>query len=577
MCTRRLFSIFFIFIYAYVFNCMQAGAQVQMTPGYECQEGVVSVSFRVEIEEGWHLSSVMVKQTEMTGMEPEGELTATADSSCFVQKYRITGEGACSVKGYARYIVCNEMECHAPVNVEFEYKGEGEPLLSSPKERDLEGEASLARTFLMCFIGGLLAMLTPCIWPIIPLTVSFFLKRGNGRRDALVYGASIILIFSILGILLTRIYGAETMNMLATSAVFNLTCCVALLIFGLSFFGLFELRLPMSLANKVNDAAQETAGILGIFFMALTLVVVGFSCTAPILGTLLVQIATEEAADNWTARLLPWVGMLGFSSALAMPFTLFAYFPQMMKRMPRSGSWMGHVKVVLGVLEIAFAMKFFSVADQAYGWDILSRTAFLVIWAALFLGLAAYLLLKVRKRLAACSAALLPMALGVYLAVGACGGNDATLVSAFAPIEKSLHTVFTDYEEGMEFARKAGKPVFLEFTGYGCVNCRKMEESVFKDEEVKGRLNDFVVIRLYVDDRTELPVPLSVSDNGKGGIRMLYTVGDKWSHLESSRFGSLAQPLYIILDPQTEQPLSSPYAYNEDTARFLEWLYSCSN
>lgn len=605
--------------------CTYASAQVKVTSYFREDKGNLEVRFHVERDYGWHLSTMMLRTEELTGLTPIGELQASADTTELKQVYSIKGE-AFSIKGYLSYIACNDEECNAPVNVEFDFSGsksgnvdgkqtpevaegdkaEGSDSVAIAESKrtvlDIEndslwcpvtgtsGGATLSQgssgeqnrdlmpilnTFLICFIGGLLSLFTPCIWPIIPLTVSFFLKRGNGRKDALTYGTMIVCQFCFVGVYFTMMFGPDAMNYMATSALFNILCFIALLVFGLSFFGLFELQLPSGIANKINEKADKSVGIVSIFFMALTLVVVGFSCTAPILGTLLVEIATESSEGVFLAGLRPVVGMFGFSLALAMPFTLFAYFPQLMKRMPRSGSWMTHVKVVLGVLEVAFSLKFFSVADQAYGWDILSRTMFMWIWAGLAFGLATYLWIKVKGTRGIISSAL-PLLFGSYLIFAALGKNSGEMVSAFAPIEKQeASMVFNDYEEGMEHARKVGKPVFLEFTGYGCVNCRKMEMAVFSQPRVQKKLEEnFVIIRLYVDDRKEYPTPLVAKVNGKA--RTLYNIGDKWSLLESYKFGSVAQPFYIILDGYGNA-LSKSYSYNEDVDAFLHFLDYMNN
>jgi thiol:disulfide interchange protein DsbD len=425
------------------------------------------------------------------------------------------------------------------------------------------GQAGLWRGALIAFLAGLLALLTPCVWPIIPLTVSYFLKRGRGVKDAVMFGICIVGIFILLGLAVTSLFGANAMNQLATNAVFNIVCFLALLLFGLSLIGLFTVTLPSSWSANLDSQATKKGGFIGIFLMALTLVVVSFSCTAPIVGTLLVEIVSSESSTY-----APLVGMLAFSLALALPFMLFALFPSMLKRMPRSGVWMEHVKVVLGVLEIAFALKFLSVADMAYGWGILSWRTFLIVWALLFGVLTVYFIVKRNTMKWWIIATVLPLLLTIYLINGIAGG-DTKLVSAFMPPKTDAsETVFDDYEKGMAAARKAGKKVFLDFTGYGCVNCRKMEAAVFTDERVKAEMSGFIVIRLYVDDRTELPQKMYVKENTE---KVLRTVGDKWSLLEEHKFGQITQPLYAILDADGNA-LTTTYSYDEDVEKFIRWL-----
>ena len=418
---------------------------------------------------------------------------------------------------------------------------------------------------LTAFLAGLLALLTPCVWPVIPLTVSFFLKNGRGRRDALLFGASIIGIFLLLGLGMTLLLGADAMNQLATNAVFNVVCFIALTLFGLSFIGLFNISLPSSWATSLDTAATRRGGTLGILLMALTLVVVSFSCTAPIVGTLLVDITTSSASI-----LSPILGMTAFAFALALPFTLFALFPSLMKRMPRSGMWMKHVKVTLGILELAFALKFLSVADMAYGWQLLSWRSFLIVWIVLFSALALYLLLQWRNSRIAALCGLLPLSLTLYLANGLLGG-DTRLVSAFMPPRDDVaQTIYTDYHEGIAAAQREQKPIFLDFTGYGCVNCRKMEAAVWSDPQVGDLLNNrYVLVSLYVDDKTPLAEPVVVTENGQQ--RTLRTVGDKWSYLQRTKFGANAQPFYVLLD-NDGHPLAGSRAYDEDVAAYVGFL-----
>lgn len=444
--------------------------------------------------------------------------------------------------------------------------------------------------FLMGFAGGLLALFTPCVWPIIPMTVSFFLKRagkdkGKGIRDAITYGVSIVAIYMTLGLVVTAIFGASALNALATNAVFNILFCLLLVIFALSFFGWFEIRLPDKWGNAVDSKASATTGLLSIFLMAFTLALVSFSCTGPIVGFLLVDFATSGNLMG------PAVGMLGFSLALALPFTLFAMFPSWLKSAPRSGSWMNTIKVTLGFIELAFALKFFSVADLAYGWHLMDREVFLSLWIVIFAALGLYLmgLLKFRGdviegeptrpmpvpciMLGLCS-----LAFAVYMLPGLWGA-PCKAVSAFAPPmntqdfnlnNKEVHAPYSNYEEGMAAAKVQGKPVLLDFTGFGCVNCRKMEAAVWTDPQVADILQkDYVLISLFVDDKTPLPEPVTITENGKQ--RTLRTVGDKWSYLQRHKFGANAQPFYVPVDNQGN-PLNGSYSYKEDVGEYLDFL-----
>ena len=451
---------------------------------------------------------------------------------------------------------------------------------------------SLLYLLLMGFVGGLLAVCMPCIWPIIPMTVSFFLKRAKddkkkGIKDALTYGVSIIVIYLGLGLLVTALFGSDTLNAMSTNAVFNVFLFLLLVVFALSFFGWFEIKLPDSWANAVDTKASATSGLISIFLMAFTLVLVSFSCTAPIIGLLLVETTTS---GNWLA---PAVGMFGFALALALPFTLFAMFPSWLKTAPRSGSWMTTLKVVLGFIELAFALKFLSVADLAYGWHILDREVFLSLWIVIFALLGAYLCgwLKFQEDevggelnkpmpVACIMGGLVSLAFAVYMVPGLWGA-PCKAVSAFAPPintqdfnlnSKIVEAEYRDYEAGMAAARAQGKPVFIDFTGFGCVNCRKMEAAVWTDPRVADKLTkDYVLISLYVDDKTPLAEPFEVTDDN-GETKTLRTVGAKWSYLQSHKFGANAQPFYVLLDPQTGRPLSGSRAYNEDIPAYLDFL-----
>lgn len=448
--------------------------------------------------------------------------------------------------------------------------------------------SSLWYLFIMGFAGGLLALFTPCVWPIIPMTVSFFLKRtkdkAKGMRDAFTYGLAIIIIFLSLGLIVTALSDPHKLNELATSAIFNIFFFLLLVVFALSFFGWFELRLPESWGNKMDSKASSTTGLLSIFLMAFTLVLVSFSCTAPIVGFLLVQTATS---GNWIG---PAIGMFGFALALALPFTLFALFPSWLKQAPKSGSWMNTIKITLGFIELAFALKFLSVADLAYGWHILDREVFLSLWIIIFGMLGLYLIGKLKFQsdllggepkpmpVVCIMLGMISLAFTVYMIPGLWGA-PVKAVSAFAPPintqdfnlnQKEVHAAYTNYEEGMAAAKAQGKPAFVDFTGFGCVNCRKMEASVWTDPSVAASLtNDYVLISLFVDDKTPLKQPIEVVDNGKK--RTLRTVGDKWSYLQSSKFGANTQPFYVPLDNEGK-PLVGSYSYKEDITKYLDFL-----
>ncbi len=450
---------------------------------------------------------------------------------------------------------------------------------------------SLWYIFLMGIVGGLLALVMPCIWPIIPMTVSFFLKRAKddkrrGQRDAVLYGVSIIVIFLLLGIGVTAIFGPSTLNSLATNAVFNVFLFLLLVVFAMSFFGWFEIKLPDSWANKVDTKATNTSGFVSIFLMAFTLVLVSFSCTAPIIGLLLVQTVTS---GDWVA---PAVGMFGFALALAVPFSLFAMFPSLMKKSPRSGAWMDQIKVVLGFVELAFSLKFLSVADLAYGWHILDRETFLALWIVIFLAMGCYLVgwLKFQQDtiggdmnkpmpVPAIMLGLCSLAFAIYMVPGLWGA-PCKAVSAFAPPistqdfnlnTKVVEAKYTNYEEGMAAAKAQGKPVLLDFTGFGCVNCRKMEASVWTDPQVTDKLEkDYVLISLFVDDKTPLAQPIEITDDS-GQKRTLRTIGAKWSWLQSHKFGSNTQPFYVAVD-NDGNPLTGAYSFKEDTKAYLDFL-----
>ena len=555
----------------------------------------------------------------------------------FVQRLKLTG-GPWRVEGYLTYGACNDQNCLPPTDVNFSFSGtaqvpveamaatstaEQTPVaVESPAEtpqpiveevvNDLTtgiggigsalwvpvvnelqamGEPmgttnrSWLYIFFAGFLGGLLALFTPCVWPIIPMTVSFFLKRSKdkrkGIRDAITYGLAIIVIYVALGLAVTLLFGASALNALSTNAIFNIFFFLLLVVFAVSFFGAFEITLPSSWTTAVDSKAEKTTGLVSIFLMAFTLALVSFSCTGPIIGFLLVEVSTMGSI------LAPTIGMLGFAIALALPFTLFALFPTWLKQMPKSGGWMNVIKVTLGFIELAFALKFLSVADLAYGWHILDRETFLALWIVIFGLLGIYLLGKIkfphddddtrvsvpRFFLALCS-----LAFAVYMVPGLWGA-PLKAVSAFAPpmytqdfnlYKNEVHAQFDDYDLGMEYARRVGKPVMLDFTGYGCVNCRKMELAVWTDTQVADLMNnDYVLITLYVDNKTKLPEPIVVQENGQE--RKLRTLGDKWSYLQRVKFGANAQPFYVLID-NAGKPLNKSYAYDENVDKYVEFL-----
>ena len=558
----------------------------------------------------------------------------------FVRKLKLT-DGAYQIEGYLEYGACNDENCLPPTQVPFKFSGKAEGAAKEAaaaaaetkaeeqpaKQETVSGTApvaaiggadgpteikvadkvdlwkpviselnSLGETtsqedmswiyiFITGFAGGLLALFTPCVWPIIPMTVSFFLKRSKdkkkGIRDAWTYGASIVVIYVTLGLAITLVFGASALNALSTNAVFNILFCLMLVVFAASFFGAFEITLPSKWSTAVDSKAEATSGLLSIFLMAFTLSLVSFSCTGPIIGFLLVQVSTTGSV------VAPAIGMLGFAIALALPFTLFALFPSWLKSMPKSGGWMNIIKVTLGFLELAFALKFLSVADLAYGWRILDRETFLALWIVLFALLGFYLLGKIKfphddddskVSVPRFFMALASLAFAVYMVPGLWGA-PLKAVSAFAPpmqtqdfnlYNNEVHARFDDYDLGMEYARQHGKPVMLDFTGYGCVNCRKMELAVWTNPKVSDIINnDYVLITLYVDNKTPLPSPVKIVENGTE--RTLRTVGDKWSYLQRVKFGANAQPFYVLIDNEGK-PLNKSYSYDEDIPKYIEFL-----
>ena len=534
------------------------------------------------------------------------ELNWYTNNAVFIQRIKFTDGSKVKIKGYVEFMACNDKSCLPPSKIPFNLGSTKVAAAAKPvalvKTSDYwkpvikelnsfgEGEGSAGATslwliFLAGMIGGFLALLTPCVWPIIPMTVSFFLKRSDnkklGQRDALLYGLAIIFIYVLLGILITLIFGASVLNSLSTNAIFNLLFFGLLVVFAISFFGAFEITLPSSWSTKLDAKADSTAGFISILFMAFTLVLVSFSCTGPIIGTLLVQVSSSGSL------LAPAIGMLGFAVALSIPFSLFALFPSWLKSMPRSGGWLNSVKVVLAFLELALALKFFSVADLAYGWHLLDREVFLTIWIVIFALLGFYLLGKIRfahdseskhTSVLGVFLAIISLAFSVYIIPGLWGA-PLKAISAFAPplytqdfnlYNNDVHPAFTDYDLGMAFAAEKKIPVIIDFSGFGCVNCRKMEASVWTDPTVKELLKkDFVLISLFVDDKTRLAKPYDVNENGR--TTTIETVGDKWSYLQRSKFGANAQPFYVMLD-NSGVPLNKSYTFNENPAKFVKWL-----
>jgi thiol:disulfide interchange protein DsbD len=601
------------------------------------EDGPRPTVFSFEKVKGAQLSGKVFSNTplhtaydEMFGMN----ISWFKGNPVFIQKFKLTDKETFLIEGFIDYMSCNDEACIA-LTEEFSLgKGNlpaglaksdaGAVALPSSSEESLEdlkalslqndtiaapkeittnlwqpvtqelnafgegqtAEKSWLAIFLICFGGGFIALLTPCVWPIIPMTVSFFLKRSKANRkkaisDAMVYGLSIIVIYLVLGLLITVIFGASALNNLSTNAIFNLIFFALLVLFAVSFFGAFELTLPSSWSNAMDSKAESTTGLLSIFFMAFTLVLVSFSCTGPIIGGLLVQVGSMDSL------LGPAIGMFGFGLALAIPFALFAIFPSLMQNLPKSGGWLNTVKVVLGFIELALALKFLSVADLAYGWHILDREVFLVLWIIIFALLGFYLLGKIKLphdsdlphvSVPRMFLAIISLAFAIYMIPGLWGA-PLKAVSAFSPplytqdfnlYTGEVHPKFFDYDEGMEYARKNNKPVMLDFTGYGCVNCREMEAAVWSDPRVKNIIdNDYVLISLYVDDKTRLAETIEKEEFGKK-IK-LRTVGDKWSYLQRHKFGANAQPYYVLIN-NDGKPVAPWRAYDKDIEAYILFL-----
>ena len=610
--------------------------------------GPISATFNVDKIEGAELVGKLTpvgKEENKFDQMFQMQVRFFEHNAKFVQKLKITG-ATFSIEGYMQYGACNDQNCLPPTDVNFSFKGKGDAKAAAatpaPSKKDeavatetseaqeadtLAADATAANDsvaagahaavsgdsdlwtpvikelnvfdnhtessnnswlyiFFAGFVGGLIALFTPCVWPIIPMTVSFFLKRTSdkkkGIRDAWTYGASIVVIYVALGLAITLIFGASALNSLSTNAIFNIFFFLMLVVFAASFFGAFEITLPSSWSTAVDSKAEKAGGLLSIFLMAFTLSLVSFSCTGPIIGFLLVEVSTTGSI------VAPAIGMLGFAIALALPFTLFAMFPSWLKSMPKSGGWMNVIKVVLGFLELAFALKFLSVADMAYGWRLLDRETFLALWIAIFGLLGIYLLGGIKfphdddERKVSVPRfflGLISLAFTIYMVPGLFGA-PLKAISAFAPPsstqdfnlykEDEVHAKFTDYDEGMAYAKQVGKPVMVDFTGWGCVNCREMESKVWIDPKVRELLTeDYVLISLYVDEKEKLPERISVEENGQ--TRILRTVGDKWSYLQRVKFGANAQPFYVLLDNEGK-PLNGSYSHDEDVDKYVKFL-----
>ena len=568
-------------------------AQAQLVQPIKWKGEVVGDSVRLTatIEQGWHLNIIELGDGLYMD-EYEGTFTETLAKADTVR---------------VRFNACDDKMCTAPETFEYITSSPDSPIASSP---DNDNQKSIWWVFVMGLLGGLLAIFTPCVWPIIPMTVSFFIKRGGAAkgttnaqvvRDAILYGMSIVIIYVGLGLLVTLVFGASALNALSTNAVVNIIFFLILVLFAASFFGAFEITLPSSWSTALNSKSSNTTGFLSILLMAFTLVVVSFSCTGPIIGTLLVEAAGKSL-------LAPAMGMLGFAIALALPFSLFAMFPSVLKKLPKSGGWMNTFKVTLAFLELALALKFLSVADLAYGWHILDREVFVSLWIVIFSLLGCYLLGLISfphddeehktTSVSRLFLAIISLAFAMYMVPGLWGA-PLRAISAFAPpmstqdwvmtpgavthsqlpIANSQYTTmsvhegqitFTDYDEGMAYAKENNMPVFLDFNGFGCVNCRKMEAAVLSKPEVAEHMHKYVLISLIVDDKTKLDEPIVLEENGKKTT--LKTVGDKWSHMQRVQYQSNAQPYYVQLDADGNRIVESSYAYDEDIQKFLNWL-----
>ena len=512
-------------VIGFLLCCFFASLQAQMVQPVTWSGETIgdSVWIKAAIEPGWHMNII-----EFGELEFDQEF---ADSFVIT----LAKEDVMPI----RYNACDDKMCTAPEV--WEFKGIEDASLQDGNKSPT-GNRSLLWIFVLGLLGGLLAIFTPCVWPIIPMTVSFFLKKGGGIKDAVLYGLSIIVLYVGLGLLVTLLFGASALNDLSTNAVVNIFFFLLLVVFALSFFGLFEITLPDSWSTALDNKARSTGGFLSILLMAFTLVIVSFSCTGPIIGTLLVEAAGKSL-------LAPTMGMLGFAIALALPFSLFAMFPEWMKSAPKSGDWMTSFKVTLAFLELALSLKFLSVADMAYGWGILPRWLFIAIWIACFAGIGIYL---IRKSWVGKTIAVASFAFAAYLVPGLWGAPVKAIAAFAPPMEIEGREVFNDYEEGLAYARQEGKPVIIDFTGYGCVNCRKMEAYVLDDDSVKARLQNYVFIELFVDDKRD-------------------EIGDKNSKIQRELYGANAQPFYVQLDAYGHQ-VADPMAFTTDPMEFINWL-----
>ncbi|MBR5854673.1 MAG: thioredoxin family protein [Paludibacteraceae bacterium] len=586
---KRLTTIFFAVI------AIALTAQAQLVQPIKWTGEIVGDSVRLTatIEHGWHLNIIELGDGFYMD-EYEGTFTETIAKADTVR---------------VRYNACDDKMCTAPETWEFVTLADNQSPITDSEASETQ---SIWLIFLMGLLGGLLAIFTPCVWPIIPMTVSFFIKRGGAAkgttnaqvvRDAILYGLSIVIIYVGLGLLVTLIFGASALNALSTNAVVNIIFFLILVLFAASFFGAFEITLPSSWSTALNSKSSNTTGFLSILLMAFTLVIVSFSCTGPIIGTLLVEAAGKSL-------LAPAMGMLGFAIALALPFSLFAMFPSVLKKLPKSGGWMNTFKVTLAFLELALALKFLSVADLAYGWHILDREVFVSLWIVIFSLLGCYLLGLIsfphddedqrKTSVPRLFLAIISLSFAMYMVPGLWGaplraisafappmstqdwvmtpGSSAPLTSHLSPLTSEYKTMtihdgqitFTDYDEGMAYAKENNMPVFLDFNGFGCVNCRKMEAAVLSKPEVAEHMHKYVLISLIVDDKTKLDEPITLEENGK--TVTLKTVGDKWSHMQRAHYQSNAQPYYVQLDADGNRIVEGSYAYDEDIEKFLNWL-----
>ena len=580
---KKIMTIFAVIAIAFA-------AQAQLVEPIKWKGEVIGDSVRLTatIEQGWHLNIIELGDGLYMD-EYAGTFTETVAKTDTVR---------------VRFNACDDKMCTAPEYFEFV------TLAEEAKGDEGEGEQSIWWVFVMGLLGGLLAIFTPCVWPIIPMTVSFFIKRGGAAkgttnasviRDAILYGISIVIIYVGLGLLVTLVFGASALNALSTNAVVNIIFFLILVLFAASFFGAFEITLPSSWSTALNSKSSNTTGFLSILLMAFTLVIVSFSCTGPIIGTLLVEAAGKSL-------LAPAMGMLGFAIALALPFSLFAMFPSVLKKLPKSGGWMNTFKVTLAFLELALALKFLSVADLAYGWHILDREVFVSLWIVIFSLLGCYLLGLIsfphddedqrKTSVPRLFLAIISLSFAMYMVPGLWGAplraisafappmttQDWVMTPGAAPVAHAASTTgeyktmtnhggqitFTDYDEGMAYAKENGMPVFLDFNGFGCVNCRKMEAAVLSKPEVAEHMHKYVLISLIVDDKTKLAEPITLEENGK--TVTLKTIGDKWSHMQRAHYQSNAQPYYVQLDADGNRIVEGSYAYDEDIQKFLEWL-----